>query len=546
MAAQDSGASRAPDERIELQPTLPMQQIPQTPRDYVFDEIGFDIAGQGERVEQQPTRPIEKAARRVTEVATPHAQAVATKPAPAESRPAPRRGHHISPLRMSLIGLFLIFFIASGIIGHTTLEAWLGAIITPISHVVHPPAAATADVHPRPTPTPTTAARITAEAQTFMNAFMLKDWSKLWSMLSPDTQNLYNGESDLIHFEQTKFGALTLLQYQLGKAEMVQSWRDPDTLQVYPLAALLPVSMDATGSSSALSSLSIADLHNGLFHATTLAFIPQNGQWLVALAGPADLDAPILVPATAPHTQLLVPIFMYHHVSNKPTTNILDYSLTVTDTDFNAQLDWLQQQGYHSIDMTELFDALYYGKALPPHPMILTFDDGYEDVYTDALPILLAHHYRGVFHIITGMIGGNYMTWNQVRDLQAQGMQVASHTVHHVNVGEPPYGTTTQEELTQSKDTLQKLLGIPIQFFCYPSGEPFHHDTVAEQQMVLQDLYQDGYIGATLDPSAFDSAIQDAQMPYELPRIRVSGGETLDSFIGILNSVLTYDAQQIS
>jgi peptidoglycan/xylan/chitin deacetylase (PgdA/CDA1 family) len=196
--------------------------------------------------------------------------------------------------------------------------------------------------------------------------------------------------------------------------------------------------------------------------------------------------------------------------------------------------------------MTELFDALYYGKALPAHPMILTFDDGYGDVYSNALPALLAHHDRGVFYIITGMIGGSYMTWNQVRVLRENGMQIASHTVHHVNVGEPPSFTTTQIELTQSKATLQRLLGEPIQFFCYPSGEPFGHDTVYEQQLVLKDLFDDGYIGATLDPLSFDSTIQDAQAPYQLPRIRVSGGEPLSAFTGILESVLTYDAGQIS
>src|SRR5258708_13504521 len=96
---------------------------------------------------------------------------------------------------------------------------------------------------------------------------------------------------------------------------------------------------------------------------------------------------------------------MYHHVSKQPTTNALDYNLTVTTTDFNAQLTWLQQQGYQAITLTELFDALYYGKALPPHPMILTFHDGYEDRYTDALPTFLAHPYPAVFFIITHLIG---------------------------------------------------------------------------------------------------------------------------------------------
>jgi hypothetical protein len=85
---------------------------------------------------------------------------------------------------------------------------------------------------------------------------------------------------------------------------------------------------------------------------------------------------------------------------------------------------------------------------------------------------------------------------------------------------------------------LEAKLGQPIQFFCYPSGEPFHYDSVAEQRTVLAYLFNDGYVSATLDPFSYFSAIQDAQTPYQLPRIRVSGGETLDSFTGILNYTL--------
>jgi peptidoglycan/xylan/chitin deacetylase (PgdA/CDA1 family) len=236
---------------------------------------------------------------------------------------------------------------------------------------------------------------------------------------------------------------------------------------------------------------------------------------------------------------------MYHHISNQPTSNLLDYSLTVRTTDFAQQLDWLSQHGYQSITQSDLFNALYYGKVLPAHPVMLTFDDGYKDVYTNALPLLLAHHYRGVFYIITGMIGGAYMNWNQVRTLAQDGMQVSSHTVHHVDVGNPPAWTSTQMELLLSEHTLQGELHQPVQFFCYPSGEPFHHGTPAEQQIVLKDLFNDGYVGATLDPFSLFSAIQNPQTPYQLNRIRVSGGETLQEFTGILDTTLSIGTEEL-
>lgn len=439
--------------------------------------------------------------------------------------------------RWMIFALLYVVLIGGGLIGRVAVVNWIATKSavpqsTPVVLHVHRSAAHSS--------------AIDSATNTFMQAMMNKDWASMWSMLSPDAQRLYQGEQDFAHFEQAKFGAITFTGFKASASVLQQPWLDPDSTYIYPIAATLQVSLTAAAPQGALTAASLADLNNGLFQHTPFALVPRNGQWLVALAGPADLDAPILVPVASPKTRLQVPIFMYHHVSNQPTTNRLDYSLTVTTTEFVRQLDWLQAQGYASINMTELFDALYYGKALPPHPMILSFDDGYADMYTDAVPALLAHHYRGVFYIITGMIGGRYMTWNQVRTLDEYGMQIASHTVHHINIGEPPAYTSTQQELLDSKNTLQAQLGKPIQFFCYPTGEPFHNDTYYERQLVLADLLADGYIGATLDPFSFDGTIQDAKTPYQLPRVRVNGGESLQSFTGILNATLKDDAWQLA
>jgi peptidoglycan/xylan/chitin deacetylase (PgdA/CDA1 family) len=449
------------------------------------------------------------------------------------------RRSHFSLLWWVLF-VFFAFWVVFVVVVGSAIEGWFpqnfGHNNSPIlvEHVKHP------------LPTPTQTSPIDSTTTLFMNAMLHKDWASMWPMLSPDAQKLCRGEKDFIHFEQAKFGSLRLTSYTSSPVQMYNSWLDPNTTQVYSHMEVLYISLEASAPPGLLSAPSNFALRKGLFHHTLFALVYYQFNWRVLVAGPADLDAPVLVPASPPATKLLVPIFMYHHVSNLPTMNYLDYGLTVTTTNFNAQLDWLQKQGYHSITHTELFDALYYGKALPAHPMMLTFDDGYEDVYMDALPALLAHHYRGVFYIITGMIGGNYMTWPQVRKLAQDGMQVSSHTIHHVNVGQPPSWTTTQNELLVSKATLEAQLKQPVQFFCYPYGEPFHHDSVYEQQIVLADLFKDGYVSATLDPFSYYSAIQDAQTPYQLPRVRVSGGESLQLFTSILNSTLYVDASRIA
>jgi peptidoglycan/xylan/chitin deacetylase (PgdA/CDA1 family) len=429
--------------------------------------------------------------------------------------------------------IILILVLTTMIWGQPAIARWFSPASNSsqaLQHILHPETRAI------------TSPSATNTVNLFMAAMLRKNWPAMWSMLAPDAQQLWQNEQDFTHFEQAKFGALTLQSYSLGQTTLNHPWLDPDTGLTYDSAITLPVSLQATAPAGLLTAPSNEELNQGLFQHTLFA-LNQNSQhtWQVLIAGPAGLDAPVLVPAHPPVKHLLIPIFMYHHISSVPTTNLLDYGLTVTVPDFNAQLNWLQQQGYQSITMTELFDAFYDGKALPAKPVILTFDDGYADVYTNALPALLAHHDRGVFYIITGMIGGRYMTWDQVRGLARSGMQIASHTVHHVNVGAPPAPLTIQEELLDSKQKLEAELGEPIQFFCYPSGEPFHHDTLAERQEVLTDLFNDEYLGATLDPAEFNSTLQNDLAPYEMPRVRVSGGETLDEFVGILAATLQED-----
>ena len=464
----------------------------------------------------------------------------------AVNRPSVLAEQPTQPLRIKRRGrwllsglcLLLALVIMAALLGPSALNWWfspqapnsaLGALLHPKTRLVR-------------------SAAITSTVDLFMQTMLQKNWPAMWSMLAPDAQHLWQNEQDFTHFEQAKFGALTLNSYTMvGQAVLSHPWLDPDTTKVYNSAATVQVSLQATAPPGLLTGPSDQALNHGLFQHTLCALIQDHKQtWKVLVAGPADLDAPVLVPATPPVSHLIIPIFMYHHVSSLPTHNPLDYNLTVTTTDFDAQLTWLQQQGYHSITMTELFDTFYYGKALPAKPMMLTFDDGYADVYTYALPALIAHHDRGVFYIISGLIGGNYMTWDQVRTLARFGMQIASHTVHHVNIGQPPGGLTTQEELVTSKTTLEAELDQPIQFFCYPVGEPFVHDSLAERQIVLKDLFVDGYLSATLDPRALNSALQNSQWPYQLPRIRVSGGESLEAFIGTLTFTLQADAQRLA
>jgi hypothetical protein len=110
-------------------------------------------------------------------------------------------------------------------------------------------------------------------------------------------------------------------------------------------------------------------------------------------------------------------------------------------------------------------------------------------------------------------------------------MQMGSHTITHRNIGEVwRYShAIAQQELQQSQQNMQTQLGMAIQQFCYPTGEPFHHEQPVVQQAIMTLLEQDGYIGATTDPPPMGMT-QDSQKPFILLRVRVDGRETLQDF----------------
>jgi peptidoglycan/xylan/chitin deacetylase (PgdA/CDA1 family) len=227
---------------------------------------------------------------------------------------------------------------------------------------------------------------------------------------------------------------------------------------------------------------------------------------------------------------------MYHYISEVPANDpdpVLRQSLSVSPKIFSQQLDQIKTRGYHSITFNQLMNALYYGSPLPTKPIIFTFDDGYIDAYQSAYPILKAHGFSGMFYIITGKIGWQgQMTWPQMREMLANGMQMGSHTIHHVDIGQVYLNSQdqAQQELQLSMSVLQKGFGIAIQHFCYPNGQPFKTGSTQLRQAIVALLASDGYVDATTDPGATGIA-QSSQTPLALLRIRVDGRDSLLAYM---------------
>lgn len=161
-------------------------------------------------------------------------------------------------------------------------------------------------------------------------------------------------------------------------------------------------------------------------------------------------------------------ILEYHMVDTHEDADSHPYN--VPPDEFAAQLDYLQQQGYTTITIMDFLRAKKGKQQLPEKPIILTFDDGYEDNYTVLLPMLEERGMTAVIFMPTNLIGRpDYLTWEELRDMSRRGLEIGSHTADH----EPL--TTFSPEGQQDQVHLSKLLmewnGLPTVFsFSYPNG----------------------------------------------------------------------------
>jgi peptidoglycan/xylan/chitin deacetylase (PgdA/CDA1 family) len=162
---------------------------------------------------------------------------------------------------------------------------------------------------------------------------------------------------------------------------------------------------------------------------------------------------------------------MYHRLTAR--TGLHPVSLSVER--FRQQLALLRRLGYRSVSPVAVADALRGGVPLPPRTVALTFDDGYADTLTVALPLLVEHGFTATCYLVAGAVGRTshwtepapLMDWDGVRDWLAAGMEVGAHSVTHpdlTGVG----GARLAAEVTGARQRLEDRLGIPIASFAYP------------------------------------------------------------------------------
>lgn len=192
------------------------------------------------------------------------------------------------------------------------------------------------------------------------------------------------------------------------------------------------------------------------------------------------------------------PILMYHSISDNPRRAFRRF--TISPAVFAEQMAYLYENGYRPLTISDLVDAAQAGTALPEKPVLLTFDDGFADFFTECLPILLRYQFTATLYLVTAYMGQTsrwlereneadrpMLTWEQIRHIAASGIECGSHTHTHPRLDELSAGQV-RDEITASKELLDSYLPSPVRSICYPYG--------CYSDAVQQTVRQAGYTSA--------------------------------------------------
>jgi peptidoglycan/xylan/chitin deacetylase (PgdA/CDA1 family) len=177
---------------------------------------------------------------------------------------------------------------------------------------------------------------------------------------------------------------------------------------------------------------------------------------------------------------------MYHSVTDQGAD---PYNVTVAPARFTRQMRWLTARGLRGMGVTAALEARARGER---GVVALTFDDGYADFATEAVPILRRFGFTATVYVLAGRLGGHngwdtegprkaLMTAEQVRQVAEAGMEIGSHGLRHVSLPEQD-PARLHRELHESRAMLGELTGRPIRGLAYPYGHYGDRETGAARE----------------------------------------------------------------
>ena len=240
------------------------------------------------------------------------------------------------------------------------------------------------------------------------------------------------------------------------------------------------------------------------------------------LAGPGSPPPGAQTPD--PDLVLHVPVLMYHLVGLPGEVPSALPNLVVSPTTFDAHMRALHDAGWHTITAADLATYLAAGTRPPARSFVVTIDDGYADGYTHALPILEAYGFVATFYVVAGRVGGSAHTlsWPQVRELLAAGMDIGNHTIGHPDL------TRASDwdlgwQIRRAQEVVAAKTGYTRSSIAYPSGR-FDGRVMAAVEKA----------GLTLGFTTQGGANETWAGRYDCPRVRMAEGASGRWLVGSL------------
>jgi peptidoglycan/xylan/chitin deacetylase (PgdA/CDA1 family) len=219
---------------------------------------------------------------------------------------------------------------------------------------------------------------------------------------------------------------------------------------------------------------------------------------------------------------VVIPVLLYHSVARQAAPGFAPW--TITPERFDAHMRWLAGAGYRALTVSELAERLRGGR--PPEServVAITFDDGLEDFYTEAWPILRAHELTATVFVTTGHVGGRaawlsplgagarpMMSWAQVAEVAEAGIECGAHTLTHPQL-DTLWPGRARAEIAGSRAELERVVGR-VGAFAYPHG--YH------ARRVRAAVREAGFACACACGDALAGPRDDL---YAIPRITVPG-----------------------
>jgi peptidoglycan/xylan/chitin deacetylase (PgdA/CDA1 family) len=236
----------------------------------------------------------------------------------------------------------------------------------------------------------------------------------------------------------------------------------------------------------------------------------------------------------APGTKARLPVLMYHEVGDRELTQS---PLAVTPEAFAEQLAFLHDAGFATITAAALPAALAAGEPLD-RTVVLTFDDGYEDFHSQALPVLSRHGLTATVFVTSGWVQddvewpgvrrpGRMLSWGQVTEVAAAGIEIGAHSCQHPQLDQIT-AVQLREELYASKAQLEDRLGLPVPGVAYPFG--YSNAQVRETARAAGYGYGHAVGNMMASPGAD---------PFAIPRLTVHRTTTLAEFRAMVDGHLT-------